>query len=1316
MPKFQPPEYFNFERPGDWKEWRARFERYAIINKLSEDSDDIQVNTLVYSIGPKAETVYSAFKWTEGETVTLVNTLKKFEEYFTPQRNVIHERAQFHMRNQKPAETVENYVRALYDQAAKCDFKDDQRDTHIRDRLVVGLSDITLSEKLQLKNDLKLEDAIVMARQHETLQDQLKEQKHQGGAVSEIRSSHSSRRGTYRGRSRGHGRSHVQSKPPSQESQGQGTCGKCGNNHDLGYCPAKKIRCNKCNAMGHFASVCRTDMSKRRGRGRNRHVREVAVPDELQETSFFLGTITNDTVVDRPWEVTLRLCGSPTVFKIDTGADVTVITSNTYNSLKNVPPLQDVNLRLQSVGGRLDCLGMFQAKIWPKKSKQVYLVNVYVVEGGTSNLLSRIASTAMGYVSLTLNETTTVSEMPYGEIGLMNCKPVKIKLKADAEPYSINTARRVPLPLLGKIKEELQRMEQHGVIIPVTEPTEWCSPMVPVQKPNGKIRICVDLKRLNQNVVREKFILPTLDEILPKLSGAQVFSSLDAASGFWAIPLDPGSAKLTTFITPFGRFCFQRLPFGITSAPEIFQKIMSELLHDMDGVALYMDDILIYGKSQKQHDDTLRAVLTKIKNSGLKLNKSKCTFSKTALDFLGHHIDANGIKPSLSKLEAIAKLESPSNLTELRRCLGMFHYLSRYIKDLATLMKPLNDLLKKDALWAWGASQEEAFSKAKECVTSAPNLAYFDLKKPTVVSVDASSYGLGACLMQQQGTDETDLRPVAYASRTLTGAESRYAQIEKECLATVWGCEKFAQYLSGMGTFTLQTDHKPLVPLIMCKDLDQVPLRCQRLLMRLMRFNPNAIHVPGKDLVIADTLSRSPMQSSAVDEHFANEVEIHIAAVMMYASTDTLTEIKEATAEDKLLQEVIQYTLDGWPLYKKDIPSYLQRYHEIRAHLTVMDGLLLYDHRIFIPDALKRKILTKIHEGHQGVGKCRARAQGTIFWLGISQDIKDYIEQCSLCQRHRNQQHHESLQPTPLPSRPWERVGADMLEHNGKHYLLVTDYYSRFFELLHLTRTTSQDVVYACKSIFARWGIPNMVISDNGPQFASQVFTGFSQEYGFSHTTSSPHYPQANGAAERFVQTAKNILDQPDPFLGLMAHRSTECATTGYSPAQLIMGRQIRTTLPALDRHYTPSWPRHQSVKNNDDRAKASHKYYYDQRHGVRDLPPVTTSQKVLVRTDQDKSWSTPGTVVKPADTPRSVILQTDQGGVLRRNRRHLLSIPEPARSPAGDREETPTVVDVGKSPAISKSPRPNIVKSPTTPQAPRRSNRAMKPVNRLDL
>lgn len=510
-----------------------------------------------------------------------------------------------------------------------------------------------------------------------------------------------------------------------------------------------------------------------------------------------------------------------------------------------------------------------------------------MIQGGdVNNLLSRVAAIEMGLVKR-VNEVRDV----FGSCGQLKTEPVRIILREGAQPYAVHAARRVPLPLMSKVRDELNRMEKEGIVVKVTQPTEWCAAMVPVLKPNGNVRICVDLKRLNQAVEREKYVLPTMEEIMPRLSGAKFFTSLDAACGFYQIPLHKESSLLTTFITPFGRYAFRRLPFGITSAPEIFQRKMNETLQGLEGVVIYMDDVLIYAETEELHDQRLEEVLKVIEGSGLKLNKAKCNFKQRRVRFLGHVIDEEGVRLDPGKVTGIVNFPQPQNVAELKRFLGMVNYLGKYIPNLATVGQPLYELLKTQVEWAWGHTQESAFQRLKTALTTAPVLTFYDARKPTTVSADASSYGLGGVLLQQNGED---WNPVAYCSRRLSDAETRYAQIKKECLASVWACERFYKYLYGLNNFVLVTDHKPLVPLINSKDLDNVPIRCQRLLMRLMRFNAKAEYAAGKTLAVADALSRGPENNSgSSDTH--DDVAAHIASVVsnMPATPQRLEEITE---------------------------------------------------------------------------------------------------------------------------------------------------------------------------------------------------------------------------------------------------------------------------------------------------------------------------------------------------------------------------------------------------------------------------------------
>ena len=378
--------------------------------------------------------------------------------------------------------------------------------------------------------------------------------------------------------------------------------------------------------------------------------------------------------------------------------------------------------------------------------------------------------------------------------------------------------------------------------------------MVVTPKGNGKVRICVDLTKLNQFVQRENHPLPTIDTTLGNLAGARHFSKLDANSGFWQIKLSERSRFLTTFITPWGRYCFNVLPFGISSGSEKFQKCMSQILEGLDGVQCNIDDVLIYGRTQEEHDQRLEATLQRLSNANVTLNPDKCVFNVSSVKFLGLIVGADGIKPDPDKVQAILSMPHPTNLYEVRSFLGMVNQFSKFTTNLADLTKPIRELLVKNTAWIWGPPQQDAYNKVKTALTTAPVLTLYDPSKETKIAADASSYGLGAVLLQEE--EPGTWKPVSFISRSMTATESKYAQIEKEALAVTWACERSSNYIIGK-SITIETDHKPLVPLLTKHTIDKLPPRLQRYKMRLIRFHIKDVrHLPGKLHYTADTLSR----------------------------------------------------------------------------------------------------------------------------------------------------------------------------------------------------------------------------------------------------------------------------------------------------------------------------------------------------------------------------------------------------------------------------------------------------------------------------
>ena len=726
--QLNPPEKFvshshGLEQADAWAKWIKRFERYSIASGLKEKSNVEQVSTLLYAMGESADDILATLR--VEETKANYEEMKSaLDNYFGARRNVIVERARFNRRIQRPGESIDSFIQDLYRLADECNY-DSLKDDLIRDRIVVGVLDERLSERLQLKADLTLKQAVEISRLHETRKESRDVARGDINSTVEFVKKPENPR-----------KSKKQQSKPKGGPQGGKKCQWCGREaHERSKCPARNSVCHNCKKKGHFKDSCLKKSSNKQN------------VDELDIDIPFLGEIGSNAEY---WKANVSVNDNSTSFKLDTGASVTVISDKEHwlQKQKLDKPCQF----LRGPGGtKMPVKGTFRA-ILRSRDKNIE-ETVYVMENQPHSLLSRDACVKLGLIMRAEESVDEVkpspdfrSEFPNLFKGLGKMKTeYHISLEPDANPVCLFTPRKVPHPLLPKVKEELDRMVQQGVISPVTEPTSWCSGMVPVLKQNGSVRVCVDLVQPNQSVKREVHPMFSVDESLAKLGQSKIFSKLDANSGFWQMPLDQESRLLTTFITPYGRFCFNRVPFGICSAPEVYQRAISNILEGIDGVICHVDDVLVHETTQAEHDARLRAVLERLQKAGVTLN-NKCEFSKQSMKFLGHIIDETGIYPDPEKTEAVRNFPRPEKVKDLQRFMGLVNQMGKFIPDRASHNERLRQLLKKENVWHWGQAQEQSFQRIKEELAAPRSLAYYNPKRPTILSTDASNLGLGAVL------------------------------------------------------------------------------------------------------------------------------------------------------------------------------------------------------------------------------------------------------------------------------------------------------------------------------------------------------------------------------------------------------------------------------------------------------------------------------------------------------------------------------------------------------------------------------------------
>lgn len=770
---------------------------------------------------------------------------------------------------------------------------------------------------------------------------------------------------------------------------------------------------------------------------------------------------------------------------------------------------------------------------------------------------------------------------------------VHIPIDPDVKPV-VQSERRVPIALEDAATKELDKLEGRGIIKKVTGFAPWQSSMVLVPKKEG-VRICVDLRAVNKAVLKETHPLPTLDWMAAQMHGAKIFSTLDIELAFHQIMLDEASQIITTFKTHLGLYRYCRLVLGLSSAAEIFQRTIETLLQELKGIIVYIDDIIVFGRTQEEHDRRLKALLQRLNEYGVKLNANKCNISKPSVEFIGHVVSEKGIKPKEDKVDKIMNWRNPKDKSEVRSLLGLIQYTgARHIPHLSTLTEPLRRLTLADTKFEWNREQQDAFDAIKLELNKMEENKFYSAMDRTVVYADASPVALGAVLIQVD--TQNSPRIICHASKSLSEYERKLSQTEKEAIALVWALERFHIYVFGREV-ELMTDHKALEVIFGVRHRPSP--RLERLQIRLQNYNVKVKYIAGK-LMIADIFSR--LCDTSQPEPIA-EMESSLIAALV-PDVDLAINVEQLRNESNVDKTIVKVRE---ALQTNKWEAELAEFKKRKEQLSFVNDILVWERRIVIPTALRKRVLKIAHRGHPGMNKMKAKLRQRYWYPGLDKDVEAYVSSCIDCKMVEPENPPLPMTCTILPDGAWDYIAIDLFEPlpDGQHLLVVIDYFSRFFEVKIMKQIRSSDIIRALEEIFARYGKPIKLKSDNGPQFQSEEFKAYCKAKGIELIFSPPYYPRVNGEVERQMRSLKKVLTiafntgqdwQRALTDYLVMYRTTPHPSTGETPASLVLKKQPRDDLPALEK--APD--ERSEIRERDAVKKAKAKEYGDRHKRAR--------------------------------------------------------------------------------------------------------------------
>lgn len=1177
---------FKLNTEDSWQNYVKRVKAFFAVNDVKLD---LQTSYLIALVGNETyELINNLCSPEEPESKSFEELVVLVQNHLSPKSSEIAERIKFRTCKQRSSESLSEYLINLKKLAKSCNFKGkDHLEENLRDQFVYGINDEKIRQRLLSDRKLTYERALNLSFALEAAEKEAKlgdawtargsfdteVASSAGGAVLAVRGGSRARLSRVMG-----ARSAVGASSASVNRSFK-RCFRCGSKqHSPDVCNFIKAKCFKCDKVGHISHMCKKLSNM------------YCVNNSDSESDEVVSTPTlytlNESILgpDNPWYYKVNIDGYYLNMLVDTGSSISAISKKMFNNIFNNKSIFPTNKILTVYSGqKIKPVGKMFVNIANKSD--CFQAELFVIDNGNCppilgrQWMSKLGISMPFVCNINMNKSDDIllkiaqkfNNVFKPGMGTFNKFKIKLSLVEGAEPVW-RKARVVPYALRPAVDAEIDRLVNEGVLSPAEDVGGWGTPIVPVVKHSGGIRICCDFKvTLNPVLCDDKYPLPRIEDLFASLRGGKTFSKIDLKSAYTQLLLDDDSRKLCTIVTHKGNFIYNRLPFGIKTAPNKFQRIMDSLFK-LPHVGVFIDDLIVTGVDEKSHIQNLYKVFEILNNCGLRIAKEKCCFFQDKVSYLGHVINAEGLHTEAKKIDAVLAAARPASVSELRAFLGLVNYYSKFVKNFSSIVSSLYRLLHKDSVWFWSDECEAAFINIKEHLKNARVLMHYDPELPVFVACDASSVGVGAWLGHVLPNGER--RAVLHASRTLSSSEQNYSQICREGLAIIFGIKKFHEYIYGRH-FTLISDCKPLCSIFGPKT--SIPLmiagRLQRWAIILSAYNYDVKCIKSGENCLADALSRSAANSVVAFNDVAFEEEKELSYFIEANCPVTFEQIAKASTKDVLLNKVVGFVHHGWP-NKIDNSPELREYFNRKDFITIEHGCLLFGYRVIVPNSLRSLILNQLHNSHMGIVKTKSLARLYVYWPNIDKDLENMCNSCEVCLKERRNPPKSTLSPWPWPEKPWFRVHMDFLGPFCRQYFLVLiDATTKWIEACPIKSTEAQGTVNTLREIFARFGLPHEIVTDNGPPFSSRIFYEFMHKNGIVHIHAPPRHPQSNGAAENAVGQIKRCLRKSltdgipinialNRFL--LNYRNAEHCTTKRSPSEMLFGRKLRSCMDIL--------------------------------------------------------------------------------------------------------------------------------------------------------